>query len=135
MGSIKIAIAEDHPELRRSMALILSDEEKLEVSIEAQNGQVLFEKLGKSKVDIVVLDIRMPVMDGIETLKVLKLNYPEIKVIMFSSETDRAMVSKMRELGANSFVAKNSPELLIDTIYEVYEKNVAYNSIFSAESN
>lgn len=135
MNSIKIAIAEDHPSLRKSMVLVLSDEEKLEVSIEAENGQVLLEKLSDTKVDVVVLDIRMPVMDGIETLKLIKLKYPDLRVIMFSSETDGAMVSKTREIGANSFVAKNSPELLIDTIYEVYEKNVAYNSIFSAESN
>jgi DNA-binding NarL/FixJ family response regulator len=101
------------------------------VVIEAENGQVLIDKLNDDPVDIVILDIRMPVLNGIETLKLLKLQFPKIKVIMFSSITDQPVLIELSRLGANSFVCKyEDVSILIKAIEEVNEHDLSYNKYF-----
>jgi len=104
------------------------------VVIEAENGQVLIDKLNDDIVDIVILDISMPVLNGIETLKLLRLQFPEIKVIMFSSITDEPVLIGLRKHGANSFVCKyEDVAILIFTIEEVYEHDFSFNKYFKSE--
>lgn len=134
MKKIKIAIAEDHRYFRETLSNCLSNEELFEVVIEAENGQVLLDKLNHDLVDIVILDIRMPVLNGIETLKLLKIQFPTIKVIMFSSITDPPVLMELSRLGANSFVCKYEDiSVLISAINEIQKLGVSFNSHFKYE--
>ncbi len=134
MKRIRIAIAEDHRHFRETLSNCLSNEDLFEVVIEAENGQVLIDKLNDDPVDIVILDIRMPVLNGIETLKLLKLQFPEIKVIMFSSITDQPVLIELRKLGANSFVCKyEDVSILIKAIEEVNQHGFSFNKHFKCE--
>jgi DNA-binding NarL/FixJ family response regulator len=134
MKTIKLAIAEDHLRFRETLSNYLSSFESFEVVIEAENGQELLDKLIGSSVDIVILDIRMPVLNGIETLKLLKVHFPAIKVIMFSSITDQPVLIELSRLGANSFVCKYEDiSVLINAIEEVNESGHSLNTHFKNE--
>lgn len=134
MKTIKLAIAEDHLRFRETLSSCLSSIDSFEVVIEAENGQELLDKLIGSSVDIVILDIRMPVLNGIETLKLLKIQFPAIKVIMFSSITDSPVLIELSRLGANSFVCKYEDiSVLGNAINEVQEHGVSFNSHFKNE--
>lgn len=136
MKTSKLAIAEDHLRFRKTLSNYLSSFESFEVVIEAENGQELLDKLIGNFVDIVILDIRMPVLNGIETLKLLKVQFPEIKVIMFSSITDQPVLIELSCLGANSYVCKYEDISVLETaINEVQEHGVSFNSYFKFENH
>lgn len=131
MKTIKLAIAEDHLRFREILSACLSRIESFEVVIEAENGQELLDKLIGNSVDIVILDIRMPVLNGIETLKRLKVQFPHIKEIMFSSITDPPVLIELNRLGANSYVCKYEDiSMLINAINEVNENGYSFNKHF-----
>jgi two-component system chemotaxis response regulator CheB len=130
MNTINIAIADDHQELRRSISNMFKKDERFHLNIEARNGTELLNQLTEKEMNVVILDIRMPVLNGIETLELIKEKYPNIKVIMFSSQSDPFTVRVAKSLGANSFVDKFYPEILKDTVIQVYNEEYSYNSIF-----
>ncbi|PHR46492.1 MAG: hypothetical protein COA32_10125 [Fluviicola sp.] len=134
MNIIKIAIAEDHVLLRKSIAMLFEKDSRFILEIEAENGQELIHNLIDKTIDVVILDINMPVLNGIETLQLIKEKYPEIKVVMFSSKSDLFTVEKVRRMGANSFVDKHSSEILIETVIQVHNMQYSYNAIFQPES-
>lgn len=76
----------------------------------ASNGLDALESIGKTRIDAVLLDVRMPAMDGIETLAGIKQEKPEIRVVMFTAYgCDDNLISRTRELGASGFISKNIP--------------------------
>ena len=134
MNTIKIAVTEDHEILRKSIIKLFIDDGRFSVEIEAENGKELIDCPSLKEVHVVILDIRMPVMDGIETLKYLKKHHPNIKVVMFSTESNLSLMNLLQDIGANSFVDKMNPDILIDATVEVYEKNYSYNADFVLET-
>lgn len=121
MGIIKIAIAEDEIILRKTLVQNLHTLEKMKVTIEASNGKILLDFLQNQKVDVIILDIEMPVMDGEETLVAIRNLFPDLKVIMHSSHSNETTIKKFIELGANNFICKHRQfQDLIEAIEELY---------------
>jgi len=131
MKAISIAIADDEALFRRGMKLILNDYSRLEVDIEAENGVDLLEQLSLATTvpDVLLLDLKMPKMNGIETAKVLQKEYPTIKTIVLSTHFSRAFIINMIELSAVAYLPKNSqPTEVVETIEAVNENGFYYNS-------
>jgi two-component system response regulator NreC len=106
MTKIKIAIADDHKDLKKALNVAFKIENNFEIVLTAENGIDLLEQLKRVKTDIIIMDIRMPRMDGIEaTDRVLEL-YPKIKVIAYSLYDYESNVIKMYSHGVRSFVGK-----------------------------
>lgn len=105
---IPIAIAEDNATFRRSVVnLIRSESKDILVSIEAVDGVDLLQKLAVVNADIVLMDIRMPVMDGFEaTLRIRDL-YPSVKIIAFTQYDLENNIIEMSKLGVKSFIGKS----------------------------
>ncbi len=134
MPTIKLAIAEDHLRYREILKSLLNLEQKINVVLEADNGAELLEKLESHEVDIVLLDYRMPIMDGLETLKEIQVSFPHVKTIINTSIQESLIVREFKQSGANSFILKDADfGVLIDTIWEVYENDYCYNDIFFFE--
>ncbi|MCW3074451.1 MAG: response regulator transcription factor [Flaviaesturariibacter sp.] len=112
---IKVAIADDHHLFRTGVKTSLSAYKDIQMVAEAENGMQLLNLLRHIKPDVLLLDIQMPIMDGLTTLPEVKKLYPEIKVIMLSMHNDQSMISRMMELGANSYLTKESDS---ETIYQ-----------------
>src|SRR6185436_14737853 len=101
---IKIALADDHQLVRGGIKLLLENFSEFKVIIEASNGQELLEKIKniKSPLQIALVDVGMPIMNGFETTQRLNIEYPKIKVIALSVHDDLKTVSEMIESGANA---------------------------------
>lgn len=106
MTKIKIAIADDHKDLKKALNIAFKTESNFEIVLTAENGIDLLEQLKRVKPDIIIMDIRMPKMDGIEaTGQVLEL-YPKIKIIAYSQYDYESNIIKMYTHGVRSFVGK-----------------------------
>lgn len=119
--AIRVALVDDHIVVRKGIANLLQKEAGIKIIFDVSNGQELLKELATQEVDVVLLDIKMPVMDGKQTLKALQVNFPEIKVIMLSMFQEEAIIDEYKSLGANGFLAKNcSIDETVDTIFNVH---------------
>ena len=112
---IKVIICDDHALFRSGVKIALSYKKDIEIIAEAENGQQLLNVLKAFQPDVILLDITMPVLSGIDTLPEVKKLYPDLKVIMLTMHNDHTMIAKLMEMGANSYLTKDSDS---DTIYE-----------------
>ncbi len=127
---IKIGIAEDHDILRQTMSRLLQSESNLHVSIQAANGQELLDLMTETPVDVVILDLNMPVLDGKSTLKSISRMNPSIRpsVIILSMYNSDEHVRKYIGLGANAYLSKGSEyPVLLKAIKEVYHNGYYFN--------
>ncbi|WP_018614106.1 response regulator transcription factor [Segetibacter koreensis] len=127
-SKIKVLITDDHAVFRTGVKTSLSYYKDIEVIGEAENGVHLLKLLRFLQPDIILLDIQMPVMDGITTLPEVKKLLPNAKVIMLTMNDDIGMISKLMEIGANSYLTKNSDsETIYEAIKTVYTKEFFFN--------
>ncbi|MEP6845968.1 MAG: response regulator transcription factor, partial [Panacibacter sp.] len=106
--TIRYAIADDHKLFRRGVIAVLEDTPYLKLVLEAENGRELLDNLNKAKPDIILLDLKMPQMDGIETaIEIRKLDN-DVKIIVISMLDDEKYVIHLMEIGANGYLLKNA---------------------------
>lgn len=119
---ITIGIAEDHPMLRKAMISMLSDIPDIEPILEASNGSELLDALKNKQIDILLLDITMPVLSGMQILPIIQGHYPDLKVIIFSSHVEKKIINESFQNGAKAYLTKNADfEKIIEAIYQVCE--------------
>ena len=110
MPRIRVLFVDDAVVIRKLVSAVLDADPDLEVVGRAANGRLALAKIPQVNPDVVVLDVEMPEMDGLETLKVIRQRYPKLPVIMFSALTQRGAVATLDALtlGANDYVCKPS---------------------------
>lgn len=108
MNAIRVLVVDDAAVVRRQVSLLLGEEPGLEVVATAPNGRIALAKVEQFQPDVVLLDLEMPDLDGLETLKLLRQRAPELPVVMFSALTERAGVLTLEALalGARDYVTK-----------------------------
>ncbi|MER3497199.1 MAG: DNA-binding response regulator [Chitinophagaceae bacterium] len=127
---IKVAIADDHALFRAGIKTSLSTRKDIQMVAEAENGMQLLNLLKHIQPDVVLLDITMPIMDGLATLPEIKRLYPNVKVIMLSMHNDHSMISRMMEIGANSYLTKESDsETIYQAIKTCYQQEFFFNDL------
>ncbi|HEU4472188.1 MAG TPA: response regulator transcription factor [Flavisolibacter sp.] len=127
---IKVAIADDHTLFRTGVKTSLTSRKDIQMVAEAENGMQLLNLLKHIKPDVVLLDIQMPIMDGLSTLPEIKKLYPDVKVIMLSMHNDHSMITRMMEIGANSYLTKESDsETIYQAIRTCYEQEFFFNEL------
>lgn len=131
---IRLAIADDQPLFRRAFVLLLRDMPDVQVMFDSANGAELLTGLKGNEVDIVLLDLEMPVMDGVEALRRTREEHPQVKVIVLSTHNDERSIIRMMELGANGYVLKTAePDELENAIRSVKDSGYFFNDIVSRE--
>jgi DNA-binding NarL/FixJ family response regulator len=127
---IKVAIADDHALFRTGVKTSLSSRKDIQMVAEAENGMQLLNLLKHIKPDVILLDIQMPIMDGYATLPEIKKLHPDMKVIMLSMINDPSMITRMMEIGANSYLTKESDsEMIYQAIRTCYESEFYFNDL------
>jgi len=117
---IKIIIADDHPIVRAGMKQIISEASDLMVADEASDGRQLLTKIRKENFDVVILDISMPHMDGLDVLKQLKIEMPKLPVIVLSIHPEDQYALRVLKAGASGYVTKvSAPDELINAVRKV----------------
>ncbi len=126
---IRLALADDQHLFRKGMALLLRDMAEAHVVLECANGEELLNGLKNTEVDIVLLDLEMPVLDGTETMKRIRQEFPQVKVIILSTHDEDAFIVRLMELGANGYMLKTAEPDEIDTAI----RSVAANGYYFSE--
>jgi DNA-binding NarL/FixJ family response regulator len=113
-NGIKMIIADDHKIFIDGLRMLLRDEPDMKILAVASNGKELIDMLPTYNPDIVLLDINMPVINGLETGRMIKQTHPQVKFMILSTYNDEHLIEKARQYGANAYVLKtaNKEELL-----------------------
>ncbi|MDP4088708.1 MAG: response regulator transcription factor [Bacillota bacterium] len=124
---MKILIVDDDTLVREGLKMILETEEGFEVAGTAANGQEAVRFCAEVKPDIILMDIRMPVMDGVQATKLIKEQFADVKVLLLTTFKDIEYIRSAVANGAEGYVLKsNSSEGIIESIKTVYRGNVVY---------
>jgi DNA-binding NarL/FixJ family response regulator len=128
MPNINILLADDHKIVRDGIISLLSDEKEFKIVAEAENGIQVLNILKQEKIDIIIMDISMPEMNGIECTKKIKQTYPEIHILMLSMHNEEHYVNEVFKSGASGYILKNSgKEELINAMKTVFSGKPYYS--------
>ncbi|MBU2445036.1 MAG: response regulator transcription factor [Bacteroidetes bacterium] len=117
---IKVLIADDHPIIRNGLKQILADENDISVVAEAENAQQVFAYLDKNKVDILVLDISMPGISGLEAMEIIHRTNPKLPILFLSARPEEQYGIRILKAGGAGYLHKESaPEELIKAIRKI----------------
>ena len=129
MSIIKVAIADDHKIFRKGVILSLRQYTNIKFVLEAENGEELLMGLPDAEPDVVLMDLRMPVKDGIEATKTISKQYPALHVIVLTMYEDERFVSHLMENGANGYLLKSAdPAEIKKAIVEVMARGYYLNN-------
>ena len=128
MEKIRIIIADDHTIFRQGLRMLLAQEDDMEVVGEAADGIEALELAKKHNPDIILLDIAMPTMDGVQVATTIKKHLPRIKIIVLTSYSDDQFLYEFLKLGVSGFVLKDSAsQELIYSIRKSHEGMVFFD--------
>lgn len=127
---IKVSIADDHKIFRDGIKMALKDREYLKILWEAEDGKDLMHKLKLKRPDVLLMDIRMPELDGINVIGLIRKEYDDVKIIVLTMYDDQEMVSKMMEMGANAYLTKTTdPEEIYQAILTCMNDDFYFNDL------
>ena len=127
---IKFAIADDHKIFRDGIKMALNGKPHLKLVWEAEDGKDMMHKLTIKKPDLLLLDIRMPELDGINALQLIRKEYDELRIVILSMYDDKEMVSKMMEMGANAYLTKTTdPNEIYEAILACMNEDFYFNEL------
>lgn len=126
----RILLVDDHSMIRDALKQYLDQHPTYKVVREAENGKEALSILRKETFDLIITDINMPVMNGVEFVENLKLNYPNIPILVISMQDDERSIKRMVSLGAKGFIMKNSKR---EEFIKALDQIVAGKSYFSTE--
>lgn len=127
---IKVSIADDHKIFRDGIKMALKDREYLKILWEAEDGKDLMHKLRLKQPDVLLMDIRMPEVDGVNAIGMIRKEYDDIKIIVLTMYDDQEMITKMMEMGANAYLTKTTdPEEIYQAILTCMNDDFYFNDL------
>jgi len=129
-NKINIVLADDELLFRQGLKAILSNQDNINVLFDAKDGNDLIQQLRTVEIlpEIVITDLKMPELNGVEVTKLIRKEFPTIKVIALTSYFSKPFILNMISIGAVAYLAKNStPALMVKTIEEVADKGFYYD--------
>lgn len=130
MSKIKIAIADDYKIFREGLKVGFSADAGVEVMMEADNGEDLLKLMESSTPDVILMDLKMPIMDGMEATKIVRKKYPAVKILVVSMYEDDKFIIHLMETGANGYLLKNAePDEILRSVYAVHENGYYFNDL------
>lgn len=126
--NIKIGIVDDHRLFRKGLMSLLENFSHLDVCLEADSGAQLLEVLPGNAPDLLLLDLKMPGMDGTDLIVHLKAQYPHLKIVVLTMFTDEGLIAHIMKLGVNGYLFKNAnAQELIESIETVMRQGHYFN--------
>lgn len=127
-NNIRVALVDDHDLFREGMGTIIARMEHIELVMEASNGIELLKGLESTPVDVILMDLEMKEMDGIEASKQVPEKFPDVKILVLTMHNQDRMISYMMESGVHGYLLKNTrKEELEEAIRKVHEKGFYFN--------
>ena len=131
---IKVLLADDHQLILDGINLLLKDAPDIDIVDEANHGEEVLDVLNRRKIDVILMDINMPVKDGITTTREVKQLFPDVKVLALTMVKEGPIIAKMLDAGASGYILKNtSKDELISAIRKVANGSKYFSSDVSEE--
>jgi len=125
---IKVLIADDQELIRQSLQIVLSSKPNLSITGAVANGLEVIRSVRREKPDVILMDIRMPKMDGVQCTQIIKENYPDVKIIILTTFDDDEFVYNALKFGASGYILKGiSMDKLVEAIETVYNGRAMIN--------
>jgi DNA-binding NarL/FixJ family response regulator len=125
---IKVLIADDQDLIRQSLQIVLNTKEDIQVTDTVANGQEVIQSIRTERPDVILMDIRMPKMDGVQCTKIIKENYADIKIIILTTFDDDEFVYNALKYGASGYLLKGvSMDELVEAIRTVHSGRAMIN--------
>jgi DNA-binding NarL/FixJ family response regulator len=132
MDKINIILVDDHQMFRDGVKSVLSDEENIKIIGEVGSGKELYELLESITPDLIITDISMPDISGIEVAQYITENYPNIKILILSMHSNKEFITKALSVGANGYLPKDtSMSELLEAINTIYKGDNYFNKSIS----
>jgi DNA-binding NarL/FixJ family response regulator len=130
---IRVALADDHRIFRDGIKMALKDRDYIKIIWEADDGKDMMHKLKVKEPDLLLMDIRMPEMDGIGALQLIRKEYETLRIIVLSMYDDQEMITKMMEMGANAFLTKTTdPDEIYTAILTCMNEDFYFNDLVNS---
>jgi DNA-binding NarL/FixJ family response regulator len=130
---IKVALADDHKIFRDGIRMAIKDRDYIKIIWEADDGKELLHKIKVKQPDILLMDIRMPEMDGVNAIQLIRKEYDNLKIIVLSMYDDQEIITKMMEFGANAFLSKTTePDEIYKAILGCMNEDFYFNDLVNA---
>lgn len=131
--TIKLAIADDHKIFRDGLRTSLKDRDYIKILWEAEDGRDMTHKLKIKEPDVLLMDIRMPEIDGINAIQMIRHEYENLKIIVLSMYDDKEIITKMMEMGANSYLTKTTdPQEIYHAIVTCMNEDFYFNDLINS---
>ncbi len=130
---IKLSLADDHKIFRDGIRAALKPKENLKILWEADDGKDMMHKLKLKLPDVFLMDIRMPEMDGVNAIQLIRKEYETLKIIVLSMYDDNETITKMMEFGANAYLTKTSePDEIYKAILACVNNDFYFNELVNS---
>lgn len=130
--SVNIALADDHTLFRKILKNYLSGQKNINVTIQVSDMSALFNRLKGYPIDILLMDLFMPGVNGIEAVNKIRIGHPDIKIIVLSASIDVDLISDLLDAGIHGYISKSDePEDLLQAIQVVSENRIFRNRLFT----
>lgn len=130
---IKLAIADDHKIFRDGIRMALKTRDFIKIIWEAEDGKDMMHKLKIKTPDVLLMDIRMPEVDGINALQLIRKEYEDVKIIILSMYDDKETITKMMEYGANAYLTKTTdPDEIYKAIISCMNDDFYFNDLVNS---
>jgi DNA-binding NarL/FixJ family response regulator len=130
---IRLAIADDHKIFRDGIRMALKNRDFIKIIWEADDGKDMMHKLRIKTPDILLMDIRMPEVDGVHALQMIRKEYEDVKIIILSMYDDKETITKMMEHGANAFLTKTTdPDEIYKAIISCMNEDFYFNELVNS---
>lgn len=130
LNKIKLLVADDHNIVREGIVSLLQGEGSFLVAATARNGYEVMDIISKKDIDVCLLDINMPGLDGIETARLIREQKPQIRIIMLTTYNDKEIISELLHIGVAGYLLKNSSK---EELAEAVNKVIKGRRYFSEE--
>jgi DNA-binding NarL/FixJ family response regulator len=129
---INLAIVDDHALFRKTLKNFLSEQKNIHVTVQASDMFELTAKLKTSSIDVLLMDIFLPELNGKDALKIIRAEFPAIRILVLSMSTDMDLISDLLDAGIHGFISKgDEPEELLQAIQAVSENRIYRNRLFT----
>ena len=127
---ILVAIADDYKIFREGIKKCIAGDKALEVILEAENGEELISGFKKTIPDVVIMDLKMPVMGGMEATQIIRKKFPGVKVLVVTMYGEDKFIIHLMDIGANGYLLKNAePDEIRRSIYAVHKNGYYFNDM------
>ncbi|MDO6434630.1 response regulator transcription factor [Flavitalea sp. BT771] len=129
---INLAIVDDHVLFRKTLKAFLSDQENINVTVQATDIFDLMNKLRAASIDVLLMDIFLPELNGSEALNLIRTEHPTLKILVLSMSSDMNLISDLLDAGIHGYISKaDEPEELLQAIRAVADNRIYRNRIFT----